>query len=304
MNFAFLIALIPALLIFFGIPIIIGVYVYRDATRRNMNATLWALVAALAPTLIGFIIYLLVRGSHSDLSCPGCAAPVTEQYVVCPKCGSKLKASCPGCGFPAEPDWTVCPKCAAPLPEDRNDYVLPARKKDKALGKILIAVVLIPVLLMVFIAVIGFMNYSSGGVSGSMSTTYLRTDDVSGNPEITAWIEKCDKDLARVYALRYQAERGEQKETCFLVYIPFEFSNDSVDFDSTSLIFGELYIELKLLNSGAPGVDKHNLIVIRNYTGKYAGLRVYQDGKMLDCEITELDYDPARFEDMPIPRAG
>ena len=44
------------------IPVMIGVYVCRDAKRRGMNAALWTLIAVAAPALIGFIIYLLVRG--------------------------------------------------------------------------------------------------------------------------------------------------------------------------------------------------------------------------------------------------
>ena len=59
---------IIALLIFtplvFGILILIGVYVYRDAERRDMNGLLWALVAVFVPSLIGLIIYLLVRGNY------------------------------------------------------------------------------------------------------------------------------------------------------------------------------------------------------------------------------------------------
>ena len=88
----FMLMIIVALL-----PLLIGVYVYRDAKRRGMNAALWTLIAILAPSLIGFIIYLLVRGNYSNLKCPRCAATVTEQYVVCPKCGAKLKPSCPNC---------------------------------------------------------------------------------------------------------------------------------------------------------------------------------------------------------------
>ena len=81
--------------IFAFLPILVGVYVYRDAKRRKMNAPLWTIIAILAPSLIGFIIYLLVRGNYSNLKCPRCDATVTEQYVVCPKCGAKLKPSCP-----------------------------------------------------------------------------------------------------------------------------------------------------------------------------------------------------------------
>ena len=52
---------------FLAVPIAIGVYVYRDASRRQMNAALWAVVSILAPLFIGFIVYLLGRGSYSDL---------------------------------------------------------------------------------------------------------------------------------------------------------------------------------------------------------------------------------------------
>ena len=45
----------------------IGVYVYKDAQSRRMNAVLWTLVAIFAPGLTGFIIYLLVRRDYPSL---------------------------------------------------------------------------------------------------------------------------------------------------------------------------------------------------------------------------------------------
>lgn len=130
-----------------GIPVLIGVYVYRDASRRGMNAVLWTLVAVLAPMFVGLIIYLLVRGSYADLLCPGCAAPVREEYLSCPRCGARLKASCPGCGAPVEYGWRVCPHCGSPLPETGADFIPPVRRQDKTLWKILLVVLLVPVLL-------------------------------------------------------------------------------------------------------------------------------------------------------------
>lgn len=50
-----------------GIPILIGVYVYKDAESRRMNATLWTLVAVFAPGLTGLIIYLLVCRDYPPL---------------------------------------------------------------------------------------------------------------------------------------------------------------------------------------------------------------------------------------------
>lgn len=96
------------------VPILVGVYVFRDASRRGMNAALWTLIAVLVPILVGFIIYLLVRGNYPDLKCPQCGTPVRESYVSCPQCGARLKASCPSCSAPVEPDWKVCPRCASP----------------------------------------------------------------------------------------------------------------------------------------------------------------------------------------------
>lgn len=63
MSIIFTLLLLPLLLLFtFGIPILIAVFVYRDAKKRqDCDPVLWALVAALVPSLIGLVIYLLVR---------------------------------------------------------------------------------------------------------------------------------------------------------------------------------------------------------------------------------------------------
>ena len=51
------------LIVFFlALPLVIGVLVYRDASRQAMSSPLlWALLAALAPSFIGLIVYLVVR---------------------------------------------------------------------------------------------------------------------------------------------------------------------------------------------------------------------------------------------------
>ncbi|MBR5949024.1 MAG: hypothetical protein IKZ82_10355 [Clostridia bacterium] len=63
-NNTLLLVAIAALLI--CAALIIGVFVYRDAKRRGMYALRWALIAALAPALMGFIIYLLTRTPRTD----------------------------------------------------------------------------------------------------------------------------------------------------------------------------------------------------------------------------------------------
>lgn len=142
--------LIIYLVVLIGVPVLIGVYVYRDASRRGMNAVLWTLVAVLAPMFVGLIIYLLVRSGYADLQCPSCAAPVTDQYLSCPRCGARLKATCPSCSNPVEPDWKVCPHCGTPLPEFGEGFTPPVRRQDRTLWKILLVVILIPILLILF----------------------------------------------------------------------------------------------------------------------------------------------------------
>lgn len=52
------------IVVFLAVPILIGVLVFRDARRQGMSSPLaWALAAALAPSFIGLIIYLVVRSS-------------------------------------------------------------------------------------------------------------------------------------------------------------------------------------------------------------------------------------------------
>ena len=83
MRMVLLLAVYAAL--FLGIPILIGVYVYRDAKAREMPAALWAVVAALCPAFIGLVIYLLARTGRSALRCPGCGGPVRESFALCPR---------------------------------------------------------------------------------------------------------------------------------------------------------------------------------------------------------------------------
>ncbi|MDR0890220.1 MAG: zinc ribbon domain-containing protein, partial [Oscillospiraceae bacterium] len=128
------------------IPTLIGIYIYRDAKARHMDAVLWTLVALLVPSFIGLIIYLIIRGNASNLACPRCKKPVSAQYALCPYCGVNLKASCPRCGAPV--DGAFCQKCGASVPETHGAPSAEPKKDRKLLG-ILIAAVLVPIALFV-----------------------------------------------------------------------------------------------------------------------------------------------------------
>lgn len=52
-----------------------------------------------------------------DMTCPMCAKPVREDYIVCPFCGNTLKPHCEHCGRELAREWTECPDCQQPAPE-------------------------------------------------------------------------------------------------------------------------------------------------------------------------------------------
>jgi len=61
--------LLPLIIIFvFIAPIIIGIYVFRDAKRlENGDPLLWAFVAALTPLYIGLFAYVLINSDKKRL---------------------------------------------------------------------------------------------------------------------------------------------------------------------------------------------------------------------------------------------
>lgn len=136
-----------------GIPICIAVFVYKDAKMRGMEPILWALVAALIPSFIGLIIYLIVRSGHSAWHCAHCGAPVEEQYAVCPQCGAALKSRCPSCGRYVQPDWHICAYCSAALSGDREPAIVAQSASNKGLWLLLAAIAVIIVLFLLLLLI-------------------------------------------------------------------------------------------------------------------------------------------------------
>ena len=291
------------LLLIVAVPFIVGIYVYRDASRRGMNALLWALSSAIGPALIGLIIYLLVRGNYSDLRCPQCDETVKEQFVVCPKCGTKLRAACPGCAIPVEPDWKVCPKCTQPLMGAYTDIQTPVRTRDRSIGKILAMVLIIPVLLIGILV----LSFSAGSYSGSSGLIvgpmeeYFEEMTAEGHASealiagrVKDWINNLQTEADHAYALRYDYSPESGNEYFFLVYVPEAGQQPNPFVDQKGSIFGTT-LKLDLRRSGTGGYLFHI-----SYSGKKApNLKIMLDGKRLPCEVTTVDYNPTLFYIVP-----
>lgn len=288
LNIALFLVVYLAVLV--GIPVLIGVYVYRDASRRGMNAVLWTLVAVLAPVFVGLIIYLLVRGSYSDLKCPSCAAPVTERYVSCPKCGARLKATCPNCAAPVEPDWKVCPHCGDPLPEFGEGFTPPVRRQDKTLWKILLVVILIPILLI--LAVFLFLSFATAsnsahgaGVTSMPVEEYL---SLAEDARVKTWFDSLDREGKAAHVLCHTEPSGDETQVQYLVYLPEMVDQSEIRVSSSSGLFGGDVLGLEMPTGGERTGE---YLVLATCTGdRAAKLEVTSNGVKIPCEVTEVDY--------------
>lgn len=268
------------------VPILVGVYVFRDASRRGMNAALWTLIAVLVPILVGFIIYLLVRGNYPDLKCPQCGTPVRESYVSCPQCGARLKASCPSCSAPVEPDWKVCPRCASPLSQDSSNIQTPVRKKDRGLGVVLAVVIIVPLALLLF-SLFSFtaLTPSSGG--GSVTTLFV--DEylaMTDNPEIKAWLENCGDDDNTAYVLRHQISDTDLE---YLIYMPGLPQDSPVEITPMSNLLKRHTLRLTF---EADGINPGSTVALVTCSGDTnQELEIYfEPNRKVNCEITSVDY--------------
>lgn len=275
-----------------SIPVMIGVYVYRDASDRGMNAAGWTAVAVLAPAFTGLIIYLLVRSGSVPLKCPKCGTRVRESFVLCPGCGAKLRYTCKGCGRPVEPDWKLCPACGRPV-EEEPGVVTPVYRKTNTLKYILIIIGAV-FLLTVAISAVSFSMVGSS----SMSMTFAPPSDYEDNEEIAAWIEEAKDGDSRVYALKSTEEQGDVVVTRYLIVCPEiadkerpdTVSRDSGVFERSGVFSTEL--EARINTASDYG------ILYVEYTGsREAGLKVTVDGHRADCEITETDSIPRPGEE-------
>lgn len=290
----FILVVLAALL---TVPVLIGIYVYRDSRRRGMNTALWTLIAVAAPALIGFIIYLLIRGNYPDLQCPRCAGPVAEQYAVCPHCGTKLRPACPNCAFPVEPDWNVCPKCAAPLDEAEMPLTPPLRQRDRTLSKILIAIIAAPVALIV-LAVSG-LTASQSMVLGSSTLREVTFEEYDREQTseavreaVHSWLDGLEVRTDRAYALRYDHfnELGSGHEYYYLFYIPAGGRSPSTSFGTDSGLFGAT-LNLRLERTGYSG----SLYCVQTSVDRPPSPRVVLGGKQIRCEMQVVDYNPTLF---------
>jgi endogenous inhibitor of DNA gyrase (YacG/DUF329 family) len=195
------------------VDVAIGLYVYKDAKSRKMDAALWALVAVLVPSFIGLIIYLVIRTNNPTRPCPRCQRPVAANYVLCPYCGATLKAECPACGTPVENSWKLCPQCGKDLPEQTDATAAAgdafgSPPKDRKLVLVIIAAIVAPILV-VGIIVLGLIPTFNGGNSSTAIGFHIEENEETP-AAVRSWMEECDAAGEGVYALKLSSESSKE----------------------------------------------------------------------------------------------
>lgn len=216
MNIAILPLLFVVLGLFLALPILIGVFVYRDAESRGMNAPLWTIIAIFSPALLGLIIYLIARGDQRMVECPSCNASINESYAVCPSCGTALKGRCQRCDFPLNPGWEHCPQCGEQVPEDAKTP-RPVRRKETKLLPILIAVIVIPILMVMFLF-FGLTTFNTSTSSVGQATG-MHIEEYQNSPEVYDWLLSSKNSGDGIYVLSYQREPRKKDETLNINYL-------------------------------------------------------------------------------------
>ena len=279
---------------FLCVPLLLGIYTYRDAKSRGMNAILWALAAALAPTFLGFLIYLLVRGSYSNLVCPQCGTAVLESYVVCPQCGAKLRASCANCGSPVEPGWQVCPQCAQPLAREAMDFTPSVKPKDKGLGKILLIVILIPVL---FLTVL-FLSFAAVGQSGASHTAcysepeFVMLANQKGLGGLVLDIQdQAKEDGSKIYVLTSTLETADGlTQWNYLIYLPHAAAESISTEQRNGLLGSHFRVQYEDGEN-----QRGEFVMMTIYAEKEPDLVIECRGVVKPCVEVPVDVDLSQF---------
>lgn len=287
---------------FILVPLLLGIFVYRDAKDRGMNAILWAFAAALCPSFLGLIAYLLVRNNYSNWKCPRCGGPVQESFTACPQCGARLKASCSHCGGAIEKDWQVCPHCATPLDWADRDFTPPVQPKEKGLGKVILLVILVPLLLLALLV----FGFSATGSAGAVHTAHFDESDTlrlrhSLRSVHSDWVDLCDESTDTVQVLTSCQEGGDGLALwTYLIYLPEAWEgNVSTGVGTTLLGRTTMTVDYMRFNNTEGGL----FVCMSGWSDKEPKLRVYDQNGGVAIQETQSLVDLSHYvpwEDMEV----
>jgi hypothetical protein len=87
-DFVWVFVIVGLVVLFIALNALIAVFIYKDASKRNMNAWLWMLAVIYIPNFIGLLFYLFARRQHHSLS----ETEPRNKPIQCPHCGKLIQS--------------------------------------------------------------------------------------------------------------------------------------------------------------------------------------------------------------------
>lgn len=105
-------AAVLLLLIFGFYWILLALWVYKDASKKSLNAALWGLLI-LITNLVGVIVYVIYK--QNNQTCDKCGSLQGKLNVFCSCCGVRVNESCEKCGAIISKQDNFCAGCGSKL---------------------------------------------------------------------------------------------------------------------------------------------------------------------------------------------
>lgn len=109
-------AVTAALIFYAAFSLLLAVWVFRDARRRDFLPAMWGLLTLIG-NVVAWLVYMLVRSRGMGSRCPRCGTALRGEFAYCPACGLQVHRACASCGRAAKDGWKICPYCGTELPE-------------------------------------------------------------------------------------------------------------------------------------------------------------------------------------------
>jgi hypothetical protein len=90
----------------------LALWVYKDANKKNTNASLWGLLV-LVTNLIGVIVYLMFK--QNSILCNTCGTIQNKNNRYCSNCGVKINNTCNKCDSIVNFEDNYCKNCGENL---------------------------------------------------------------------------------------------------------------------------------------------------------------------------------------------
>lgn len=113
--------------------IVLAVWTYRDIEGRSRSVVTQVFSTMLATLFFipGVLLYMILRPKETldatfqrsleeeyllqdletNIACPNCNRAISDEFVLCPHCHTRLQEACVSCARDIDVRWSLCPYC-------------------------------------------------------------------------------------------------------------------------------------------------------------------------------------------------